>query len=233
MKHRIMLLAVGLLVACVTYVPPQVKEPEPLPAAPVRASFDRTWATVIDFFADQAMEAFFGKLQNKIEGFGADGFAQFSLEQLFNLAIDKLFDRFSGLLTLQNRRDMLRQFVLQGGNRIQHRSAGAGRQSLNQRRIDGGKQFIRVGVNKAFDLAAEESGFKERLENSFLRNEFVADGVANRLGQPVAMPWNHSLWPNGNTEKFDRPVRVKQHPDRQPRRAVTVRGGDDDDRQTN
>jgi len=55
MKHRIMLLAFGLLVACVTYVPPQVKEPEPLPAAPVRASFNRTWATVIDFFADQAI----------------------------------------------------------------------------------------------------------------------------------------------------------------------------------
>ncbi len=55
MKRHITLSACGLVVACVTYVPPQVKEPEPLPATPVRASFDRTWATVIDFFADQAI----------------------------------------------------------------------------------------------------------------------------------------------------------------------------------
>ena len=46
------------------------------------------------------------------------------------------------------------------------------------------------------------------------------------------MPWNHSLRPDREPEKFYRLVRMKQHPDRQPRRAVTVQGGDDDDRDT-
>jgi hypothetical protein len=55
MKGRIMLLLPFGLFGCVTYVPPQVKVPEPLPPAPVRASFNRTWTTVIDFFADKAI----------------------------------------------------------------------------------------------------------------------------------------------------------------------------------
>jgi hypothetical protein len=55
MKGRMMLLLPFGLVGCVTYVPPQVKAPEPLPPAPVRASFNRTWNTVIDFFADNAI----------------------------------------------------------------------------------------------------------------------------------------------------------------------------------
>src|SRR6266516_79857 len=55
MKHRIVLAVVLGLLGCVTYVPPQVAAPEPVPPAPVRASFDRTWSTVIDFFADRAI----------------------------------------------------------------------------------------------------------------------------------------------------------------------------------
>jgi len=55
MKHRIVLAVVLGLLGCVTYVPPQVKTAEPLPAAPVRASFERTWSTVIDYFADNAI----------------------------------------------------------------------------------------------------------------------------------------------------------------------------------
>ncbi len=50
-----LLVVLGVCSGCVTYVPPQQSGPEPLPAAPVRASFDRTWSTVIDFFADRAI----------------------------------------------------------------------------------------------------------------------------------------------------------------------------------
>ncbi len=55
MKQLIVPAVVLGMLGCVTYVPPQVKTTEPLPAASVRASFDRTWTTVIDFFADQAI----------------------------------------------------------------------------------------------------------------------------------------------------------------------------------
>ncbi len=55
MKHRIVLAVVLGLLGCVSYVPPQAKTAEPLPAASVRASFDRTWTAVIDFFADNAI----------------------------------------------------------------------------------------------------------------------------------------------------------------------------------
>ena len=64
-----------------------------------------------------------------------------------------------------------------------------------------------------------------------MRNEFVADGVADRLGQPIAMPRNHSLRPDRNSEKLQRLVRMKKHPDRQPRRAVSVQSGNHDYRQ--
>jgi hypothetical protein len=43
------------------------------------------------------------------------------------------------------------------------------------------------------------------------------------------MPGNHPLWPNRHPEQFERFVRVKEHPDSQPRSAVTVDGGDYDD----
>jgi hypothetical protein len=42
----------GLIVGCVTYDPPRASPPAPLPAQHVRASADRTWGAVIDFFAD-------------------------------------------------------------------------------------------------------------------------------------------------------------------------------------
>ena len=55
MRYRVTRLLTFGLAACVTYAPPQASTPEPLPPAPVRASFDRTWSTVIDFFADNAI----------------------------------------------------------------------------------------------------------------------------------------------------------------------------------
>ncbi|HEX9346590.1 MAG TPA: hypothetical protein VF919_03375 [Gemmatimonadales bacterium] len=55
MKPRMMPLVALGLVGCVTYAPPQTSAPATLPPAPVRASFDRTWSTVIDFFADNAI----------------------------------------------------------------------------------------------------------------------------------------------------------------------------------
>jgi len=67
------------------------------------------------------------------------------------------------------------------------------------------------------------------VKDRVLRDEFVTNGITNRLGQAVAVPWDHSLRPYGYTEKFDRLVRMKQHPDREPRRAVSMHGRNNDD----
>jgi hypothetical protein len=44
------------------------------------------------------------------------------------------------------------------------------------------------------------------------------------------MSRDHALRPNGYSKKLQGFVRMKQHPDRQPRRAKPVDGGDDDNR---
>jgi hypothetical protein len=62
-----------------------------------------------------------------------------------------------------------------------------------------------------------------------LRDELVADRVTDRLRQLLAMARDHALRPDSEAKQFHRLVRVKQHPDREPSRAETVNGGDDDD----
>lgn len=54
-RQTILIVSAFGVAGCVTYAPPQASTPEPLPPAPVRASFDRTWNTVIDYFADNAI----------------------------------------------------------------------------------------------------------------------------------------------------------------------------------
>ena len=90
---------------------------------------------------------------------------------------------------------------------------------------------VRVDVHEIFNFALKKAGFKQRIKHRLLRDEFVADRIANRLGQLRAVSRNHSLRPDGDAEKFYRLVRMKQHPDRQPRRAIAVNGGDDDNRE--
>ena len=41
------------------------------------------------------------------------------------------------------------------------------------------------------------------------------------------MTRDHALWPDSDAEQLHRLVRVKQHPDRQPGRAVAVNGRND------
>ena len=98
--------------------------------------------------------------------------------------------------------------------------------------MDRRKQFRSVGIDETFDLAAEESGFKQRLKDRLLRNQFIPHRIANRLGQTLPVPWNHSLRPDRDAQKSHRPIRMKQHPDRQPGRAITVHCGNDHNRQT-
>jgi hypothetical protein len=47
------------------------------------------------------------------------------------------------------------------------------------------------------------------------------------------MPRDHALWPDSDAKKFYWLVRMKQHPDRQPRRAITVHGRNHDDGRDN
>lgn len=46
------------------------------------------------------------------------------------------------------------------------------------------------------------------------------------------MSRDHSLRPDRYAENLDRSIGMKQHPDRQPRRAVAMHRRDDDDSQT-
>jgi hypothetical protein len=48
------------------------------------------------------------------------------------------------------------------------------------------------------------------------------------LGQFFPVSWDHSLGPDGETEKFQGFVGMKEHPDRQPRRAVAMKCSDHD-----
>lgn len=51
--RRITWLLIPVLSACLTYVPPAA--PQPRAGSPVAASFDRTWNSVIDQFAEQVI----------------------------------------------------------------------------------------------------------------------------------------------------------------------------------
>lgn len=95
--------------------------------------------------------------------------------------------------------------------------------------MNGREHLLRVGSDEAFDFAGEETGFEQRIENCVLRNQFISHRVADRLRQSRAMTRNHPLRPNGEAEKFHWLVGMKEHPDRQPRRAVTMHRRDDDD----
>ena len=92
------------------------------------------------------------------------------------------------------------------------------------------QQIVGVALDKVFNLALKEARFKQGVEYSFLGDQFVANGFADRLCQFFPMSRDHSLRPHGETKKLQRLVRVKQHPDRQPRRAKAVNSGNDDDR---
>ena len=47
------------------------------------------------------------------------------------------------------------------------------------------------------------------------------------------MAGNHPLRPDGDAKNLNRFIRMEKHPDCQPRRAVTVNGSYDDDRDRN
>jgi hypothetical protein len=68
----------------------------------------------------------------------------------------------------------------------------------------------------------EETRFEHRVEHGLLRNQLVADGVADRLRQLLTMARDHSLRPDREAEQFFRLIRMKEHPDREPRCAKAV-----------
>ena len=86
-----------------------------------------------------------------------------------------------------------------------------------------------VSTDKVLYFALEETRLKQRVENSLLRHEFIADCISYRLRESLSMSRNHSLRPDCDTEKFYCLVGMKQHPDCQPGCAKTVNGSDDND----
>ena len=95
--------------------------------------------------------------------------------------------------------------------------------------MNGREHLIRVGSDEASDFIGEETRFEQRIENGVLRYQLIAHRVADRLRQLGAMPRNHSLRPDGDPEELHWLVRMEEHPDRQPGRAVTMHRRDDDD----
>ena len=79
----------------------------------------------------------------------------------------------------------------------------------------------------------EETCLEQGVENSLLRNEFVADRISDRLGQLFAMTGNHALRPDGDAEKLHGMIRMEKHPNCQPGRTVAVNRGYDNDGQSN
>ena len=122
--------------------------------------------------------------------------------QIARMQLAVAFNRLGGLIAFQDRSNVFGEPVLQRRDRIQYRGARLAGQCFDQRRMDSRKQFICVRVDEALNFSIEESGFKERVENRLLRNEFITNRVADRLGQPCAMTRNHSLRPDRDTKKF-------------------------------
>src|SRR5262249_30181913 len=114
-------------------------------------------------------------------------------------------------------------------NRVEDRGARAARDRIKQGGIGSRQHLLRVRCDKAFNLPFEEASFKKRVEDGLLRNELVSNGVPNRLRQACAMTRDHPLRPNGDAQKFLGMVRMKQHPDRQPRGTITMKRCYDDD----
>ncbi len=182
------------------------------------------------FLIDQTRKALLNETQNLLEDIVAERLANAAREQFVNLAIHESRDGGRGLLALEHRRDVLREPILQRRDGVENRRARLRRQRVDERRVNFGEHVVSVNADEIFDLALKETRFKERVKNSLLRNQLVADRVANRFGQLRPVPRNHALRPDGDAEKFHRLVRMKQHPDRQPRRAKAVNRSDDDDR---
>ena len=61
------------------------------------------------------------------------------------------------------------------------------------------------------------------------KDGLVADRITDRLRQLLTMARNHSLRPDRQPPQLHRTIRMKQHPDRKPRRAEAVKGSDYDD----
>src|SRR5205085_11401351 len=67
------------------------------------------------------------------------------------------------------------------------------------------------------------SGLEERVDDRVLRDQFVADGVADGLREAVAVARYHALRPDGEAEDFDGAVRPEEHAHGEPSRAVADR----------
>ena len=59
--------------------------------------------------------------------------------------------------------------------------------------------------------------------DSFLRDEFLADCLADGIGEPCPMTRYHALRKDRNPKNFERKTRPEQHSNRQPRTGVTVK----------
>ncbi len=95
---------------------------------------------------------------------------------------------------------MLSEPILQGRNGVEHRRARPPGEGFDERRVGRRKQFRSVGINKTFDLAIEESSFKQRVKDRLLRNQFIPHRIANRLRQTLPVPRNHPLRPDRDAE---------------------------------
>ena len=177
---------------------------------------------------NEAAKAIFNETQNLCKRLVVDGLTEAAREQFVNAAVNKGVELCGGLFASEHVSDVIRDAILERGDGVQNGCARARRQSLYEGRIGSRQQFPRVRLNEAFDLAAKEIRLEERVDDRLLRNQLVADSVADGLGQPLAVPGNHALRPDGHPPELDGLARAKQHTDRQPCRSIAVHCAEDD-----
>ncbi len=73
---------------------------------------------------------------------------------------------------------------------------------VDERWIDASEQFLRVIADEVFDFTLKETRFEQCVENGLLGNEFIANGVADRLRQLFPVTRNHALRPDRETKQF-------------------------------
>jgi len=142
---------------------------------PERSPDNRVHLRFKSWFAHQAMKALFGKSLNLREGFFANRLIQLRAPAGYRPVESTTFQSDGGS-SLFRTAAMFRCATARRDVRAPMRARRWAALSIS--RGTRSKAIPSCMINKAFDFAAEESGFEQRVEDCVLGYEFVANRVA-------------------------------------------------------